>query len=358
MAQSSELKVEAHTIGVAMFGLGKVGILHLQNLLSHSDVRVIYCVDADTRRAKLVEEKYKLTNKVKFVTPGEEDVVLKDKEVAAIVIATPIHTHEKLVLNALEAKKAVFCEKPLAYTYEGMRNCYSVARKSNLTLFCAFNRRFDPALKQIKDRVTKGEIGDVQMVKTSGRDGHSIENLGYLLTSGGIFNDAAVHDIDLICWILGEFPVSIYADGHAYNSDIANIGDLDNIVILLKFQSGVIATLDVSRNSAYGYDQRLEIFGSKGMLCSNNVRPVQVEHYSSNATSQNAITSTFAYRFADSYRAEMNHFINCVKGIEQNEVKHFQTLAVKKVINYCEESVKERKAINLSKSVYDDEFFN
>ncbi|RWS16328.1 inositol 2-dehydrogenase-like protein [Dinothrombium tinctorium] len=342
---------ENKIVRMALFGLGRIGTIHLEKLLSHPSVKLMYCVEMDEKRTQFVKYRYNL-NHVKFLTQNEEDTVFNDEEVDAVIIGTPTKFHEKLVIKALEARKGIFCEKPLAVTFEGMRRCYLLANKFNLPLLCAFNRRFDPSFRQIKDRVERGEIGQVQVVKTCSRD-HPSPPIEYLKTSGGIFHDCAIHDIDMICWIVGEYPISVYAEGHAFIPEIAEIGDYDTVFITMKFATGVIATIDLSRNAVYGYDQRLEVFGNKGMLCSNGVRPTAVEHHSSIGTTQVPICNSFATRYAESYNIEVEHFINCMKGTQQIEVKDFQTLAVNKVASCCEESAKHRKLIEIPKSMYE-----
>ncbi|RWS03091.1 inositol 2-dehydrogenase-like protein, partial [Dinothrombium tinctorium] len=351
MKNGREVYQENKIVRVAVFGLGRIGIIHLEKLLSHPSVKLMYCVEADKKRAQFVECRYNLFG-VKFLTPDEEEIVLNDEELDAIIIGTPTQLHEKLVIKALEAGKGVLCEKPLAVTFEGMRRCYELANKFNLPLLCAFNRRFDPSFRQIKDRVERGEVGQVQMVKTCARD-CPLPSLEYLKTSGGIFHDCAVHDIDMICWILGEYPITVYAEGHAFIPEIEAIGDYDTVSITMKFASGIIASIDLSRNAVYGYDQRLEVFGSKGMLCSNGVRPTAVEHHSSIGATQVPICYSFASRYAEAYNIEVEHFINCMKGTQQIDVKDFQTLAVNKVASCCEESAKEKKVVEIQKSIYE-----
>ena len=184
--------------------------------------------------------------------------VLKDPAVDAVIVATPTDTHEQLVKQALVAGKAVFCEKPIAGNVEDTAHCYDVAASMKLPLYCAFQRRFDSGFMKIHRQVKEGKIGKIYQIKSSSRDSPR-PSTDYLKISHGMYHDCGVHDIDLICWVLGEEPVGVMAQGTTMDPEIAAIGDVDTISIILKFPSGVLANIDLSRHSSYGYDQRLEV---------------------------------------------------------------------------------------------------
>ncbi len=183
---------------------------------------------------------------------------MKDTNVDAVIVATPTTYHETLVRRGLKAHKAVFCEKPVAAEIDRIRECYELSEEVKRPLFCAFNRRFDHAMSNLRDRVNRGEIGKVYQIKTTSRDS-PLPAIAYLKISKGMFHDCAIHDIDMVCWIVGEQPESVFAQGSAFDPEIKAIGDVDTIAIVLKFPSGVIASIDLSRHSQYGYDQRLEV---------------------------------------------------------------------------------------------------
>ena len=185
-------------------------------------------------------------------------VVLSDSEVDAVLIATPTETHEHYVLTSLRAGRAVFCEKPVAADMSSVAACYEEAERLNKPLFCAFNRRFDPGMSAIHRQVKEGKIGKVYQVKTCSRDS-PLPPISFLKISDGMYHDCAVHDIDMICWIVGEVPVGVMAQGTTFNSEIRALNDVDTIAIILKFPSGVLGSIDLSRHSSYGYDQRLEV---------------------------------------------------------------------------------------------------
>jgi len=139
-----------------------------------------------------------------------------------------------------------------------IQECYRLAKEVGRPLFCAFNRRFDVSMSRLRDRVREGAIGKVYQVKTTSRDS-PLPSMAYLKISTGIFHDCAVHDIDMACWVVGERHEGVFAQGSAFDPEIGAIGDVDKVVIVLKFPSGVLASIDLSRHSQYGYDQRLEV---------------------------------------------------------------------------------------------------
>ena len=187
-----------------------------------------------------------------------ESVVLADDDLDGVVVTTPTQYHESYVKRALAAKKAVFCEKPLAYELKDIVQCYNIAVQNKCPLYCAFQRRFDPGMAKLRNQVVEGKIGKLFQLKTTSRDSPR-PSIDYLKTSGGMYHDTSVHDIDVICWIVGEEPVGVFALGSAFDPEIASIGDVDTIVVTLKFPSGVLAVSDLSRHANYGYDMRLEV---------------------------------------------------------------------------------------------------
>ncbi|XP_011685180.1 PREDICTED: trans-1,2-dihydrobenzene-1,2-diol dehydrogenase-like [Wasmannia auropunctata] len=191
-------------IRVALFGVGRAGTIHLENIISNIRVKLLYIVDDVESNWRALQKYWRLDN-ITFLNSKQSDKVFKDPNVDAVVVASPTYTHEDIVIKALEAKKAVFCEKPIAENIQDTAKCYEIAKKVGKPLFCAFNRRFDPSYSNVRDRVRKGEVGHVQTIKTVSRDS-PLPTIEYLKLSGGIFHDCMVHDIDIITWVLGEYP--------------------------------------------------------------------------------------------------------------------------------------------------------
>ena len=193
-----------------------------------------------------------------FISNFSMQKVLKDPNVNAVIVTTPTDQHEYYVRAALAAGKAVFCEKPIAASQKDIVQCYELAEKVKKPLFCAFNRRFDSGMAELRRQVREGKIGKIYQVLTTSRDS-PLPSIAYLRISRGIFHDCAVHDIDMVCWIVGEEPSGVFAQGTAFDPEVGAIGDVDTVAIVLTFPCGVIASIDLNRHSQYGYDQRLEV---------------------------------------------------------------------------------------------------
>ncbi|XP_011155614.1 myo-inositol 2-dehydrogenase [Solenopsis invicta] len=333
-------------IKVALFGVGRAGVIHLENITSSRRVQLLYIVD-DVESSWQSMRKYWHLDNVVFLNSKQSDKVFKDPNVDAVVVASPTYTHENIVIKALEAKKAVFCEKPIAENRADTVKCYEIAKKVGKPLFTAFNRRFDPSYSNVRDRVRKGEVGHVHTIKTVSRDS-PLPSIEYLRVSGGIFHDCLVHDIDMITWVLGEFPdkVSVLADSNV--PEIKAIDDFDTVGVTMHFPSGTIGMIDLSRNSSYGYDQRLEVFGPGGMVQANNEQPNSVcLQRDLHGPTTAPICYSFASRFMNGYRREFDHFIDVVHGKVESMVKSREILAVSKIATACEESARTGKIVNL-----------
>ncbi|KAL0112726.1 hypothetical protein PUN28_012177 [Cardiocondyla obscurior] len=332
-------------VRVALFGVGRAGTIHLTNILSNTRSEILYIVDDVESNWPNMRQRWRLDN-VTFLTSKQSAKVFKDPKVDAVVVASPTYTHEEIVIKALEAKKAVFCEKPIAENISDTVKCYEIAKKSGQPLFCAFNRRFDPSYSNVRDRVRNGEVGHIHTIKTVSRDS-PLPTVDYLKMSGGIFHDCIVHDIDMVTWVLGEYPdkVSVLADANV--PEIKAIDDFDTIGIVMHFPSGTIGMIDISRNSTYGYDQRLEVFGPKGMVKAENEQPTFVHQYDLHGVSTAPIWYSFASRFMNGYRREFDHFLDIIHGKAESSVKAKEILAVSKIATACEESARTGKVVNL-----------
>ncbi|KMQ88297.1 putative oxidoreductase yrbe-like protein [Lasius niger] len=223
-----------------------------------------------------------------------------------------------------------------------------MAEKIGKPLFCAFNRRFDPSYSEVRDRVRRGEVGHVHTIKTVSRD-CPLPTIEYLKLSGGIFHDCLVHDIDMITWVLGEYPDKISALVDANIPEIKAIGDFDTVAVTLHFPSGTIGMIDLSRNSTYGYDQRLEVFGPRGVVQAENEQPNSVRRqYDLQGSVTAPIWYSFASRFMNGYRREFDHFVDVVHGKAKSLVRFKEILAVSKIATACEESARTGKIMDLN----------
>jgi len=247
---------ECRTV-LALCGLGRAGQIHFKGIRLNHRCKLKYIVEDEIEKAERTLTTYNMSD-IKVLAGKDFHVVLADTEVEAVIVATPTLTHETYCIQSLRAGKAVFCEKPIAEEIEKAALCYDEAGKAGKPLYCAFNRRFDPSMAAIQAKVADGELGKVHIIKTTSRDS-PVPSIDYLKISGGMFHDTAVHDLDIICWILNEEPVTVHTLAHAHSQTISDIQDVDTIVITMKFPSGAISISDISRHSTYGYDQRIEV---------------------------------------------------------------------------------------------------
>ncbi|XP_014486066.1 PREDICTED: inositol 2-dehydrogenase-like [Dinoponera quadriceps] len=334
-------------VKLALFGVGRVGTIHLTSIMCSQRVKLLYIVDDVESNWQKMERYWHLEN-VTFLSSKQSDRVYQDPDVDAVIVASPTFTHENIVGKALKARKAVFCEKPIADNRGNILTCYEMAMRVGRPLFCAFNRRFDPSYSSVRDRVRQGEIGHVHMIKTVARDS-PLPSIEYLKTSGGIFHDCLVHDIDVITWVLGEYPDKVVVLADANIPEIKEIGDFDTVAVTLHFPSGTLGTIDLSRNSTFGYDQRLEVFGPKGMVQVDNEQPMHSvrRQYGVEGPTANPIWYSFASRFADGYRRELDHFVDIVLDKAESLVRPKEILAVSKIATACEESAHTGKVVEL-----------
>ncbi|XP_068709058.1 myo-inositol 2-dehydrogenase-like isoform X1 [Montipora foliosa] len=332
-------------VGFVVIGFGRIGAIHATTLIRDPLARLRYIVDIEEDKARDFVALNFLDSKV--VPPSALETVIDDSSVDAAVICTPTDFHEDLVLRCLKAGKAVFCEKPIAKTVEAIERCYNHAMKHNIPLFCGFNRRFDPTISHVADRVKSGDIGKIHVIKTTSRD-FPMPSISYLKISGGIFHDCCVHDVDTICWILGESPHTVFCLAHAFHSEVDEINDVDTVVVVMKFPSGAMGQIDLSRHAVYGYDQRIEVFGAGGMVTSDNVPAFNSKILKTSGNSQASLKYSFSERYANSYMLEMGHFINVVRKKENLLVSKDDVLRSWNVVDAIKRSYCSGKPVTLT----------
>ncbi|XP_012271013.1 uncharacterized protein LOC105694692 [Orussus abietinus] len=349
---SEDLQLESDSsndtvVRVALFGAGRAGTIHLASIIENPRLKLVYLVEEDSNKVSKIKKYWHLDN-VTCLHPKDIDRVLADPNIDGVIVATPTFSHEEIVTRALQAKKAVFCEKPISQERNNVMKCYETANKVGRPLFCAFNRRFDPSFGSVRERVRKGDIGHIQTIKLTSRDS-PLPSIEYLASSGGIFNDCMVHDIDVMTWVLGEYPDRVSTQAHAHIPEIKKINDYDTVAVTLHFPSGTLGMIDLSRNSSFGYDQRLEVFGPKGMIMATNEQPIHCVTSQRDLSGLNTapIWYSFPSRYRLAYRNEMNHFVDVVLGKCASHVLPKEILAVSRIAAACEESARTGKMVDL-----------
>ena len=228
---------------------------------------------------------------------------------------------------------------PIMFTFIiSTAKCYHLSQLKGHPLLCAFNRRFDSTHCKVRDQVRAGLVGQVQVIKTCSRDA-PFPPVEYLKVSHGMFHDCGIHDIDLIMWILDEKPLVVSSFGHAFHKEVAEMNDVDTVAVTLKFPSGALALIDLSRHATYGYDQRLEVFGSRGMVQSKNPSASSISVSNDKGISDDMLEESFTTRYQGAYRMELDHFLDAICGDDVRVTKE-EALAACKVAQACEDSFK------------------
>ena len=303
-------------LNFALMGAGRIGKMHAKNLSMHSKINLSYVYDINQDFANEVA---KLSG-AKVAQSAEE--AINDKNVDAVLIASATPTHIDFMTMAAKAGKAVLCEKPIDLDIAKVDKCYETIKNFSVPIQIGFNRRFDKSNKKIKLAKDNGEIGNLEMVIITSRDPEP-PGIEYLKAAGGFFRDTTIHDFDLSRFILGDDPV---IEVSAYGSQLISaeckeIGDHDTAMFIMRSQKGVLIHINNSRRAVYGYDQRVEIFGSKGMMISNNQSPTSVEKFDKNMTyAKDPIHFFFIERYEQAYKDQLGDFVNIVMNNEQPSV--------------------------------------
>jgi myo-inositol 2-dehydrogenase/D-chiro-inositol 1-dehydrogenase len=289
-----------------IIGAGRIGKIHGANVAARRDCRLAYVADADPAAAAALAG---MTG-AKVATVDE---ILASPEVEAVAICSPTDTHADLIERSARARKAIFCEKPIDLDVGRIRACLKVVQDTHSTLMIGFNRRFDPSLAALQSRAATGAIGRLEIVTITSRD-PSPPPLSYIARSGGLFRDMMIHDFDMARFILGEEPVAISAMGSALvDQAIGDAGDIDTAVVIVETKSGKLAQISNSRRASYGYDQRVEAHGDKGMIHAANVRETTVELVGVHGYTSDKALNFFLERYETAYRNELDHFVSAVK---------------------------------------------
>jgi len=293
-------------MNMALLGLGRAGKFHIQSIQSIPGINLRCVVDVDESLAK------SLAKNLECDYSTDADGPLGRADIDAVIVASPTHEHYGQIQAALKAGKPVFTEKPLGSSIKEIDTCFALGKRSRLPLFVGFNRRFDPSFSSLARGVKDGQVGVLQMLRVTSRDS-PLPTMDYISTSHGIFHDCIVHDFDMLRFITDKDPVEIYSVGSSFVEGIGALGDLDNVLIALRYDNGMIASIDVNRFASYGYDQRIEAFGSKGMLQAENRSPVSTVLSSDEGMLRPTIEHSFPTRYREAYRQELTAFSNCLR---------------------------------------------
>lgn len=295
---------------IALFGAGRIGRIHAANLAALPGIRLKTVSDPMEGAARELAALH-------GASPASVEQVFVDPEIDAVVIASPTSTHSELILRAARAGKHIFCEKPVDLSVERAQACEVAVVEAGVACMIGFQRRFDPTFNEAKTRLARGEIGTPEMLIITSRD-PGAPPVDYLKQSGGIFRDMLIHDFDVFRWILCEEgrdeAVWLSASGACLTDPaIAAAGDIDSAVVTLRTRSGRLCQINTSRRAAYGYDQRFEVLGSKGLLQCGNHRANEVVQLDAQGVRTELPEHFFLQRYRDAYRLELTHFFESLQ---------------------------------------------
>lgn len=322
-------------IEVALIGAGRMGMTHGSNAARHPGLRLKYVVDPRPD-AGAIAAGWGAT-----VAPLAQ--VLDDPAIGGVLICSSTDQHLAHALAAVAAGKAVFCEKPIDLDLAKARAAAPKFVGARFVL--GFNRRFDPHFRALKARLDAGAIGKLESLQLVNHD-PAAPPPGFVPTSGGLFKDFTIHDLDMARWLLGEEPVEVYATASCLvDPEIGRQGDVDTARTVLKTASGRLCVISNTRRSGYGYDQRIEAFGSAGMLCAGNVADDTVHTLTEAGALSAPIRPGFATRYASAYRAQLDHYAEVAQGRVPSSVGYADGLAALALAEACGESARNGRAI-------------
>ena len=296
-------------INIALFGLGRIGVMHAQNIYLNNNCSLQYVFDINQALAK------KIAKKFNSISIKNTRIAYTDKNVDVIFITTPTSTHIKYIMEAVKFKKTIFCEKPLDLNIKKINQCKKFIKKYNPKIQVGFNRRYDPGHYALKKSIQIGEIGKLEKIIITSRD-PAPPSMAYLKASGGIFRDMTIHDFDLIRFYLDNDEVKEIFATTTNVSDlrIKKINDYELAMCLIKSKKGVICMINNSRHCSYGYDQRVEVFGSKGMVISGNRRDNASEKFLESKTAiKRPLLNFFIDRYEEAYKLQLNDLVYLVQ---------------------------------------------
>ncbi len=295
-------------VNVGLIGAGRIGRVHAENLAYRiPEVNLVAVADVFLEAAQKCAADFGIPT----VTQNPEDI-FRDESIDAVIICSSTDTHARFIADAARAGKHIFCEKPIALDLPTIDEALQAVAQNGVKLQLGFNRRFDPNFKAARDMVVEGKIGDPHIVHIISRD-PAPPPIEYIKVSGGIFLDQTIHDFDMARFLIGSEVEEVYAIGGVrVDPAIGEAGDIDTAVITLRYENGVIGTIDNSRQAVYGYDQRVEVFGSKGAVVVGNRTPHTAVYSSAEGVQSARPLYFFLERYMDAYLAEMRAFVDCI----------------------------------------------
>jgi len=333
-----------NVVRLGIIGAGRIGQLHLDNVVRHiPEATVVALADIAIDHARTVAAERKVPNV--YSDPTE---ILESPDVDAVLICSSTDTHARFIKAAAKAGKHAFCEKPIALDLPTIDGAVAAAEKAGIALQIGFNRRFDPNFLEARRQVSDGAVGDVHLLRITSRD-PGPPPIEYVKVSGGLFLDMTIHDFDMARYMVGDEVEEVYAVGGVLvDPMIGEVGDIDTAVVTLQFRNGAIGVIDNSREAVYGYDQRVEVFGSAGMVSVVNPKPHTAVHSGREGDSAPPLLHFFLERYAQSFVAELRAFVEAASGRGEVPVTGADGRAPVVMALAAQQSLREGRPVRLS----------
>lgn len=330
------------TLTVGIIGAGRIGKIHVDNLRAIHKLRVKSVSDIEIKHL----ESWAKERQIEVLTTNYYDM-LHDPDIHAVFICSPTNTHATIIKEAAWAGKHIFCEKPVSFSVEESKEALETVEKAGVKLQVGFNRRFDPNFRKIRELVQEGQIGNPHILRITSRDPEP-PSVDYIKSSGGLFMDMTIHDFDMARYIMGSEVIEVFANGAVLvDPAIGDAGDIDTAIITLKFANGALAVIENSRRAAYGYDQRLEIFGDKGAAQADNNRANTVEVSTAEHVSKEKPLYFFLERYTQSYIDEVKEFAAAIFENKPPICDGFDGLQAERIAKAAKQSLESGVPIKL-----------
>jgi myo-inositol 2-dehydrogenase / D-chiro-inositol 1-dehydrogenase len=296
-------------VRIGMIGAGRIGKLHARNLAFHvAEAEVVAITDVYRAAAEQCAAECHIPKVV-----SDHRAIMEDPEIDAIFVCSSTNTHSQMIIEGAQAGKQIFCEKPIDYDLSHIDAALNAVKKAGVKLQIGFNRRFDPSFKRAQEFVRAGKIGKPHVIRITSRDPEP-PPINYVKVSGGMFLDMTIHDFDMCRYLGGEEVAEVYAvGGSLVDPGIGQAGDIDTGIVVLTYQSGAYCTIDNSRKAVYGYDQRIEVFGSEGCIVVGNRTPCEGTLYSKETVQTPLPLYFFLERYNESFIEEARQFVRCIQ---------------------------------------------
>ena len=327
------------TFGI--IGAGRIGKLHADNLLSRVDGARLKAITDP-----FLDEDWAASRNIPL-TGKDHRILLDDPEIDAILIGSPSAEHAPQMIECAEARKHIFCEKPIALDPEIIRNALAEVDKSGVKLQVGFNRRFDPNFAAVQQQVVSGVLGDPHIIRITSRD-PAPPPAEYVAGSGGMFLDMTIHDFDMARFLSSSEVTEVHAYGAVLvDPEIGKAGDIDTAVISLKFANGALGIIENSRKAVYGYDQRVEVFGAKGTAMADNNTPTSMIVLNESGTIRDKPLYFFLERYKTAFVAEMQAFVDAIREDKPTLVSGKDGLVPVLIAMAAKESLKTGKPVQV-----------